>query len=44
MKKSLQKIISVKNTIIYEDFNSYYSWWNSAVSDSDSRKAVDLVN
>ena len=42
-KKSLQNIISAKNTIICEDFNLHHSWWNSAVSDSDSRKAADLI-
>ena len=43
VKRSLQNIISAKNTIICEDFNSHHSWWNSAVSDSDSRKAANLV-
>ena len=43
VKRNLQNIISAKNTIICEDFNSHHSWWNSAVSDSDSRKAADLV-
>ena len=43
VKRSLQNIISVKNTIVCEDFNSHHSWWNSAVSDSDFRKAAVLV-
>jgi hypothetical protein len=43
VKKSLQNIVSNKNTIICGDFNSYHSWWNSAVSESDSRKAKNLV-
>src|SRR5436190_21175023 len=43
VKRSLQNIIPAKNTIICGDFNSHHSWWNSAVSDSDSRKAADLV-
>ena len=44
MKRSLKNIISHSNTIICGDFNSHHSWWNSAVSDSDVRKAVVLVN
>ncbi len=43
MKRSLQNIVSAKNTIVCEDFNSHHSWWNSAVSDADSRKAAELV-
>src|SRR5437773_7574702 len=43
IKRSLQNIIPAKNTIICGDFYSHHSWWNSAVSDSDSRKAADLV-
>ena len=43
MKRSFQNIISAKNIIIYKNFNSYHSWWNSAISDSDSRKAANLV-
>ena len=43
VKRSLQNIIPAKNTIVCEDFNSHYSWQNSAVSDSDSRKAANLV-
>ena len=43
VKRSLQNIIPAKNTIVCGDFNSHYSWWNSAVSDSDSKKAANLV-
>ena len=43
MKRSLQNITSAKNVIICGDFNSHHLWWNSAVSDSDSRKAASLV-
>jgi hypothetical protein len=43
VKRSLQNIIPNKNTIICGDFNSHHSWWNSAVSEADSRKAKDLV-
>jgi hypothetical protein len=43
VKRSLQNIISAKNAIICGDFNAHHSWWNSAVSDSDSRKATNLV-
>ena len=44
VKRSLKNIIPHLNIIICGDFNSHYSWWNSAVSDSDARKAVVLVN
>ena len=44
IKKSLKNIIPHSNTIICGDFNSHHSWWNSAVLDSDARKAVVLVN
>ena len=44
MKRSLKDVIPHANTIIYRDFNSYYSWWNSAVSDVEARKATILVN
>jgi len=44
VKRSLKNIIPHLNTIICGDFNSHHSWWNSAVSDSDARKAVVLVN
>src|SRR2546423_8235623 len=43
MKRSLQNIIPAKNTIICGDFNSHHSWWNSVVSDLDSRKAKGLI-
>ncbi len=43
MKRSLKNITPAKNTIICGDFNSHHSWWNSAVSDSDSRKAAELI-
>jgi len=43
VERSLQNITSAKNTIVCEDFNSHHSWWNSSVSDSDSRKAEVLV-
>ena len=43
MERSLQNIIPAKNAIICGDFNSHHLWWNSAVSDSDSRKAASLV-
>src|SRR5437016_6339762 len=35
IKRSLQKIIPAKNTIICGDFNSHHPWWNSAVSNID---------
>src|SRR5436190_4065100 len=44
VKRSLKNIIPHSNIIICGDFNSHYSWWNSAVSDLDTRKAVVLVN
>ena len=44
MKRSLKNIIPHSNTIIYGDFNSHHSWWNSAISDLDARKVVVLVN
>ena len=44
VKRSLKNIIPHSNIIICGDFNSHHSWWNSAVSDSDARKAVVLVN
>ena len=43
VKKNLQNITSAKNIIVCEDFNAHHSWWNSAVSESDSRKAATLV-
>jgi len=43
VKRSLQNIILVKNIIINEDFNSHHSWWNSAVSNLNAKKAVNLV-
>jgi hypothetical protein len=43
VKRSLQNIIPNKNTILCGDFNAHHSWWNSAVSESDSRKAASLV-
>ena len=43
VKKSLQNITSAKNIIMCEDFNAHYSWWNSAVSESDSIKAAILT-
>jgi len=43
VKRSLQNIIPAKNTIVCGDFNAHYSWWNSAVSEADSRKAADLI-
>ena len=43
IKRSLQKIIPAKNTIICGDFNSHHSWWNLAILDLDSRKAKGLV-
>src|SRR2546423_6438093 len=44
VKRSLKNIIPHLNTIICGDFNSHHSWWNSAILDSDARKAVVLVN
>ena len=35
-------IISAKYTIICEDMNAYYSWWNSKIT--NSIKATELVN
>src|SRR5947207_1812488 len=43
VKRSLQNITPAKNTIVCGDFNAHHSWWNSAVSESDSRKAATLV-
>jgi hypothetical protein len=43
VKRSLQNIIPAKNTIVCGDFNAHHSWWNSAVSEADSRKAAGLV-
>ena len=44
MKRSLKNIIPHLNIIICGDFNSHHLWWNSAVSDSEVRKAISLVN
>ena len=44
VKRSLKNIISHLNIIICGDFNSHHSWWNSAILDSDARKAVVLIN
>ena len=44
MKRSLKDVIPHANTIIYGDFNSHHSWWNSAVLDATAKKAIPLVN
>ena len=44
VKKSLKKIISHANIIIYKDFNSYHLWWNSAVTEAAAKKVIPLVN
>ena len=44
VKRSLKNIIPHLNTIICEDFNSHYSWWNLAISNLDARKVIVLVN
>ena len=43
MQRSFQHIKSADNTVVCGDFNAHYSWWNSAVTDADSRKARTLV-
>ena len=43
VKRSLQNITPAKNSIVCGDFNAHHSWWNSAVPESDSRKAATLV-
>src|SRR6266513_993404 len=43
VKRSLQNITPAKNIIVCGDFNAHHSWWNSAVPESDSRKAATLV-
>src|SRR5436189_437023 len=44
VKRSLKDVIPHANTIICGDFNSHHSWWNSAVSDVEARKATIVVN
>jgi hypothetical protein len=44
VERSLQHIILAKNIIICGDFNAYYLWWNSAVSDTAVIRATTLID
>ena len=44
IKRSLKNIIPYSNIIICGDFNSHHSWWNLAISNSNIRKVIILIN